>query len=69
LGILLAYGIFKGIKKRLIIEFASFSFPFVGIYIAVKFSNIVGFLLARTQNSQSSRLLYLLYFIVVGIFC
>ena len=42
LGFFLIYGFYKGLKNGLFIEFASLISFFIGIYIAVKFSYIVG---------------------------
>ena len=42
LGALLVYGLIRGLKNGLIIEFASFIYLFLGIYLAVKFSSILG---------------------------
>lgn len=65
LGVLLAYGVFKGIKNGLIVELASLISFFVGIYIAVKFSSVVGSFLG---NSKSARVFsFILTFIIVVI--
>ncbi len=42
LGALLIYGLIRGLKNGLIIEFASLVSLFLGIYLAVKFSSILG---------------------------
>lgn len=42
LGVFLIYGLYKGLKNGLFVEFASLVSFFIGIYIAVKFSYIVG---------------------------
>ena len=42
LGAFLAYGMFKGFKNGLIVELASLLSLYIGIYVAVKFSSVVG---------------------------
>ena len=41
-AVLLGFSVFKGLKNGLFVEFASLVSFFIGIYIAVKFSYIVG---------------------------
>lgn len=54
LGIFLGYGIYKGIKNGLIVELASLISLFVGVYIAVKFSSVVGAALGDTISTSKT---------------
>ena len=69
LGGILAYGAVKGIWKGLFSELASLVSLLVGIYIAVKFSGIVGNMLSDESSRTVSIFAFLITFIavVVGI--
>jgi membrane protein required for colicin V production len=54
LGALLAYGVFKGFKNGLIVELASLVSLYIGIYVAVKFSSVVGNALGDTISSSKT---------------
>jgi membrane protein required for colicin V production len=68
LGVLIAYGIFKGIRNGLIVELASLVSFFVGIYIAVKFSNIVGVFIGDSKTAKIFAFILTFILVVVGIF-
>jgi membrane protein required for colicin V production len=68
LGVLLALGIFKGIKNGLIVEFASLISFFAGIYIAVKFSNVVGAFIGDSKTAKVFAFILTFILVVVGIF-
>ena len=42
LGALLVFGLIRGLRNGLIVEFASLISFFVGVYLAVKFSSVLG---------------------------
>ena len=67
LGVLLVYGIFKGIKNGLIVEFASLVSFFVGIYIAVKFSSVVGSFIGDSKSSKVVAFVLTFILVLVGI--
>ena len=54
LGALLAYGVFKGFKNGLIVELASLLSLYIGIYVAVKFSSVVGNALGDTLSTSKT---------------
>lgn len=47
LGVLLAYGLYQGIKNGLFVELASLISLLLGIYFAIKFSSLVGNILSE----------------------
>ena len=67
LGVLLGFGIFKGIKNGLIVEFASLVSFFVGIYIAVKFSSVVGSFIGDSKSSKVLAFVVTFILVLVGI--
>lgn len=67
LGVLLGYGIFKGIKNGLIVEFASLISFFVGIYIAVKFSSVVGSFIGDSKSAKVFAFVLTFILVVIGI--
>ena len=67
LGVLLGYGIFKGIKNGLIVEFASLVSFFVGIYIAVKFSSVVGSFIGDSKSSKVLAFVVTFILVLVGV--
>ena len=54
LGAFLAYGVFKGFKNGLIVELASLLSLYIGIYVAVKFSSVVGNALGDTLSTSKT---------------
>lgn len=54
LGAFMAYGIFKGFQNGLFVELASLVSLFIGIYIAVKFSSVVGSFLGDNLSSSKT---------------
>ena len=67
LGVLLGFGIFKGIKNGLIVEFASLVSFFVGIYIAVKFSSVVGSFIGDSKSFKVVAFVVTFILVLVGI--
>jgi membrane protein required for colicin V production len=70
LGALLAFGIFKGLRNGLIVEFASLISFFIGVLIAVKFSHFIGDMIGDGSSKTIKVIAFVLTFIlvVVGIF-
>ena len=71
LGVFLVYGLYKGFKNGLIIELASLISLFVGLYIAVKFSGVVGNALgsgiSESKTGKVIAFVVTFFLIVVGI--
>jgi len=63
LGGLLVLGLIRGIRNGLIIEFASLISLFLGIYIAVKFSTILG----ASKTAKVIAFVIILIIVLVGI--
>ena len=63
LGTFLVFGLIRGLKNGLIIELASLISFFVGIYIAVKFSSILG----DSKMAKITAFLVLLIAVIFGI--
>ena len=67
LGAFLVFGLIRGLKNGLIIEFASLISFFVGIYIAVKFSYIVGGFIGHSKTAKVTAFVITLILVVVVI--
>lgn len=70
LGVLLAYGLYQGIKNGLFVELASLISLLLGIYFAIKFSSLVGNILSEFVhwNPKSIQIFaFLITFIMVVI--
>lgn len=65
LGALLAYGLIKGIWKGLFVELASLVSLLAGIFIAVKFSGVVGDMLSDEKSRTGSIVAFLVTFVIV----
>lgn len=63
LGALLIYGLIRGLKNGLIIEFASLISLFLGIYLAVKFSSILG----DSKTAKVIGFIIVLVLVLIGI--
>lgn len=63
LGALLVYGLIRGLKNGLIIEFASLISLFLGIYLAVKFSSIFG----DSKTAKVIGFIIILVLVLIGI--
>lgn len=63
LAVLLGYGLFRGLKNGFIIEFASLISFFVGIYLAVKFSSILG----DSKTAKVIGFIIILITVIIGI--
>ena len=63
LAVLLGYGLFRGLKNGFIIEFASLISFFVGIYLAVKFSSILG----DSKTAKVIGFIIVLIAVIIGI--
>lgn len=65
LGALLAYGLIKGIWKGLFVELASLISLLAGIFIAVKFSGVVGNIISDETSRTASIVAFLITFVIV----
>lgn len=68
LGLLLLYGLFKGVKNGLLIELASLIALIAGLYGAIHFSYIVGGYLAKNTDWSESAMnttAFILTFIII----
>ena len=63
LGAFLVFGLIRGLKNGLIVEFASLISFFIGIYIAVKFSSALG----DSKTAKVTAFVIILFFVIVGI--
>jgi len=63
LGAFLVFGLIRGLKNGLIVEFASLISFFIGIYIAVKFSSLLG----DSKTAKVTAFVIILIFVIVGI--
>jgi membrane protein required for colicin V production len=64
---LLGFAAFKGIKNGLFVEIASLISFFVGIYIAVKFSYLVGGFIGDSKSAKVAAFIITLIIVVVAI--
>jgi membrane protein required for colicin V production len=67
LGGLLIFGLIRGIKNGLFVELASLISFFVGIYLAVKFSYVVGGFIGDSKTAKIAAFVLTLILVVVGI--
>jgi membrane protein required for colicin V production len=67
LGALLVFGLIRGLRNGLFVEFASLLSFFVGIYIAVKFSYLIGGFIGDSKTAKVAAFVITLILIVVGI--
>lgn len=72
LGVLLVFGLYKGLKNGLFVELASLISFFVGIYVAIKFSYVVANILANNvswspKSVQVAAFVVTLAAVVVGV--
>lgn len=67
LGGLLIFGLIRGIKNGLFVELASLLSFFVGIYLAVKFSYLVGGFIGDSKSAKVFAFIITLIAVVVGI--
>ena len=63
LGAFLAFGLIRGLRNGLIIEFASLISLFLGIYIAVRFSSVLG----DSKMAKVTAFVIILIMVVMGI--
>jgi membrane protein required for colicin V production len=66
-AVLLGFAAYKGIKNGLFVEIASLISFFVGIYIAVKFSYIVGGFIGDSKSAKVAAFVITLILVVVAI--
>ena len=66
-AVLLGFAAYKGLKNGLFVEFASLISFFVGIYIAVKFSYVVGGFIGESKSAKVAAFVITLIGVVVGI--
>jgi membrane protein required for colicin V production len=62
-GGFLVFGLIRGLKNGLIVEFASLISFFVGIYIAVKFSSVLG----DSKTAKVTAFVIVLILVIIGI--
>lgn len=67
LGALLVFGLIRGLRNGLFVELASLISFFVGIYIAVKFSYLIGGFIGDSKTAKVAAFVITLILIVVGI--
>ena len=63
LGALLVFGLIRGLRNGLIVEFASLISFFVGIYLAVKFSSVLG----DSKTAKVTAFVIILIVVIIGI--
>lgn len=63
LGAFLVFGLIRGLKNGLIVEFASLISFFVGIYLAVKFSSLLG----DSKTAKIMAFIIILILTIIGI--
>lgn len=64
-AVLLGFAAFKGLKNGLFVEFASVISFFIGIYIAVKFSYLVGNLIGDGSSKSVKVIAFILTFVLI----
>lgn len=67
LGVFLFYGLFRGVKNGLFVELASLISFFIGIFIAVKFSYLVGGFIGDSKTAKVASFIITLVFVIVAI--
>lgn len=67
LGSLLVFGLIRGVKNGLFVELASLISFFIGVYIAVKFSYLVGGFIGDSKSAKVFAFVITLIAVVVGI--
>lgn len=63
LGALLVFGLIRGLRNGLIVEFASLVSFFVGIYLAIKFSSVFG----DSKTAKVTAFIIILIAVIIGI--
>lgn len=66
-AVLLGYAAFRGLRNGLFVELASLISFIVGIYIAVKFSYIVGGFIGESKTAKVAAFVITLLLVIVGI--
>jgi membrane protein required for colicin V production len=64
LGVFLVFGLIRGLRNGLIVEFASLISFFVGIYVAVKFSSLFG----DSKTAKVIAFVLVLILVMIGIY-
>lgn len=64
---LLGYSAYKGLKNELFVELASLISFFIGIYIAVKFSYVVGTFIGESKSAKVAAFVITLIGVIIGI--
>lgn len=67
LGSLLVFGLIRGVRNGLFVELASLISFFIGVYIAVKFSYLVGGFIGDSKSAKVFAFVITLIAVVVGI--
>ncbi len=63
-AVLLGFSVYKGLKNGLFVEVASFVALIFGIYLAIKFSNLVGAILTGIVPSWNPKYIEIIAFII-----
>ncbi len=63
-AVLLGFAVYKGLKNGLFVEVASFVALILGIYLAIKFSSLVGSIFTETVPSWSPKYIEITAFII-----
>ena len=63
-GVLLGFAVYKGMKNGLFVEVASFVALILGIYLAIKFSNLVGTIFTGFVPSWNPKYIEITAFII-----
>ena len=66
-AVLLGFAAFKGLRNGLFVELASLISFFVGIYIAVKFSYVVGSFIGDSKTAKVAAFIITLLIVVIAI--
>lgn len=64
-AVLIGYSVFKGLKNGLFVEFASVISFFIGIYVAVKFSYLIGNVIGDGTSKSVKVIAFILTFILI----
>ncbi|TXI61041.1 MAG: CvpA family protein [Flavobacterium sp.] len=63
-AVLLGFAVYKGLKNGLFVEVASFVALILGIYLAIKFSNLVGAIFSGFAPSWNPKYIEIIAFII-----
>ena len=66
-AVLLVFSAFRGLRNGLFVELASLISFFIGIYIAVKFSYLVGGFIGDSKTAKITAFIITLIIVIIGI--